>query len=270
MAECKLKCLVHSTVVRHDLVILHLSVLINIQRTLWACWLKPGVLTLPPLALLHIYPCSFCQCCWKWILTRWEGVLRPTTRSTRCIWHLGAFLSLTVCEGWAQCMLTSSFSFFLLLSLMHLHATLKGYGLMMGDHSAYLRCSCKYSNEPSSVDGERDNGSIFYLPLLVCDSRIYLVDGIIVPKSAWFAGINFSRHTLSRCACRGKCLFIYPFVISIVILWWCCINWTASTAQQFKTQYIYYKGSVPETLLNRLTNQPKLRGEPHNNVTQSH
>lgn len=71
-----------------------------------------------------------------------------------------------------------------LLSLMHLYAALKGCALMMGDHSIYRRCSCKYSNEPSSVDGVRDNGSIFYLPLLVCDSRIYLVDCIIVPKSA--------------------------------------------------------------------------------------
>lgn len=157
-----------------------------------------------------------------------------------------------------------------LLSLMHLYAALKGCALMMGDHSIYRRCSCKYSNEPSSVDGVRDNGSIFYLPLLVCDSRIYLVDCIIVPKSAWFAGINFSPTHILPCACRGKCLFIYPFVISIVILWWCCINWTASTAQQFKAQWIYYKGSVLETLLNGLTNQPKLRGEPHNNVTQSH
>lgn len=182
---------------------------------------------------------------------------------------LGLFCP-SLCERAEHSACQCLFSFSLPLSLMHLYATLKGCGLMIGDHSTYLRCSCKYSNEPSSVDGERDNGSIFYLPLLVCDSGIYLVDGIIVPKSAWFAGINFSRHALPRCACRGKCLFIYPFVISIVILWWCCINWTASTAQQFKAQYIYYKGSVPETLLNRLTNQPKLRGEPHNNVTQSH
>ena len=87
------------------------------------------------------------------------------------------------------------FSLHLRLSLMHLFAALKGYGLMIGDHSGYLRCSCKYSNEPSWVDGVRDNGSIFYLPLLVCDTRIYIVDGIIVPKSAWFAGINFSRNT---------------------------------------------------------------------------
>lgn len=158
----------------------------------------------------------------------------------------------------------------LLLSVMHLYAALKGCGLMIWDHSTYLRCSCKYSNEPSSVDGVGDNGSIFYLPLLVCDSRIYLVDGIIVSKSAWFAGINFQRTHIPPHACRGKCLFIYPFVISIVILWWCCINWTASTAQQFKAHYIYYKGSVPETSLSGLTNQPKLRGEPHNNVTQSH
>lgn len=40
----------------------------------------------------------------------------------------------------------------------------------------------------------RDNGPILYLPLLVCDSRIYLVDAIIVPESARFAGINSSSH----------------------------------------------------------------------------
>ena len=68
--------------------------------------------------------------------------------------------------------------------MMHLPVTLKDCGLEIGDHSAYLKCSCKYSNVPSSVDGVRDNGSIFYLLLLVCDSRIYVVDGIIVPKSA--------------------------------------------------------------------------------------
>lgn len=55
---------------------------------------------------------------------------------------------------------------------------------MTGDHSAYLKCGGKYSNAPSSVDDVRDNGPILYLPLLVCDSRIYLVDAIIVPESA--------------------------------------------------------------------------------------
>lgn len=145
---------------------------------------------------MHIYPCSFCQCCWKWILTTVRG--RLLSHHTVNLVHLASWgLSFPhwVWDSWAQCMLTSFPPLHLLLSLMHLSAALKGCGLMIGDHSTYLRCSCKYSNEPSSVDGVRDNGSIFYLPLLVCDSRIYLVDCIIVPKSAWFAGINFSRHT---------------------------------------------------------------------------
>lgn len=124
-------------------------------------------------------------------------------------------------------------------TLMHLYATLKGHGLTTGDHSFCLSCSCKYSNEPSQVDSTRDNGSIFYLVLLVGDSWMYIVDCIVVSKSAWFAGINFTRHSLLRCACRGECLFIYSFFISIVILWCRGINWTASTAQQFKAQYIH-------------------------------
>lgn len=55
---------------------------------------------------------------------------------------------------------------------------------MMGDGSVCLGCSCKYSNEPSSDDGSADNGSIFYLPLLVCDSRMYLLDCAVVSQKA--------------------------------------------------------------------------------------
>lgn len=141
---------------------------------------------------MHIYPCSFCQCCWKLILTvrafsfpphgqlAASGTFRPFF-SCLCVRYLS-----TMHDDFF-------FPLHLLPTLMHLYTTLKGCGLMTGDHSIYH--SCKYSNEPSSVDGGRDNGSIFYLPLLVCDSRIYLVDCIIVPKSAWFAGINFGTHT---------------------------------------------------------------------------
>lgn len=212
-----------------------------------------------------IYPCSFCQCCWKWILTRVRRAFSIPPHG-----QLSSSGTLRLFCPSLCAIAEHNERLFPLLSLMHLYATLKGCGLMIGDHSFCLRCSCKYSNEPSWVDGVRDNGSIFYLPLLVCDSWIYLVDGIVVSKSAWFASINFSRHSLLPCARRGERLFIYSFIISIVILWRCSINWTASTAQQFKAQYIYYKGSTPETPLNRLTNQPKLRGEPYNNVTQSH
>ena len=219
--------------------------------------------------LLHLplfILCSFRQCCWKWILTRVRG-RPPSRRAVRSVRPAPRGFSV---PRWRAIAERNEGPPFPPPCLMHLYAALKGWGLLIGDHSFCLICSCKYSNEPSWVDGVRDNGSIFYLPLLVCDSWIYLVDGIVVSKSAWFAGINFSRHSLLPCARRGERLFIYSFIISIVILWWCGINWTASTAQQFKAQYIYYKGSMPETALNRLTNQPKLRGEPYNNVTQSH
>lgn len=241
------------------------------QWTVWARWLKPGVLTLPPSALMHIYPGSFCQCCRKLILTTVRG--RFLSHHMANLVHLaprGLSFPRRLRVSWAQCMPTPPPPPHSLPSLMHLYAALKSRGLMTGDHSTYLRCSCGYSNEPSSVDGVRDNESILVSPLLVCDSRIYLVDCIMVPKSPWFAGITFQQTQIPPHACRGKCLFIYPFVISIVILWCCCINWTASTAQQFKAQWIYYKESVMETLLNGLTNQPLLRGGPHNNVTQSH
>lgn len=115
---------------------------------------------------------------------QWKGVFHPTTRSAGCILSAspwGVSFPHWMLASRAQCMPTP---LHLLLPLMHLYAALKGCGLMMGDHSTYLRCSCKYSNEPSSVDGVKDNGSIFYLPLLLCDSRIYLVDGIIVPPKA--------------------------------------------------------------------------------------
>lgn len=144
---------------------------------------------------MHIYPCSFfVNAAGNEYWQEWESVLYPTTQSTLWIWHLKASPLFAASEP-NVCRLVLFPPLHFLLSLMHLYAALKGCALMMGDHSIYRRCSCKYSNEPSSVDGVRDNGSIFYLPLLVCDSRIYLVDCIIVPKSAWFASINFSRHT---------------------------------------------------------------------------
>lgn len=126
---------------------------------------------------------------------QWEGVFQiPSHHTVKSVHLAPRGPSFPPCAfAWAHSGLTFLL-LHLLLSLMHLYSTLQGRGLMMGDHSTSLRCSCKYSNEPSCVDGVRDNGSIFYLPLLVCDSRIYLVDCIVVPKSAWFAGINFHRH----------------------------------------------------------------------------
>lgn len=152
---------------------------------------------------------------------------------------------------------------------MHFKSTFTSCDLMKGDCSACLWFSREYLNEPSLIDGVMENGLIFYLALLVCNGSIYLVDGIIVSKKCEIYHHKFHLTWLPPRVCIGKCSFIYPFVISIVILWRCSINWTASTAQQSKTQYIYYKGSVPETLLNRLTNQRWLREEPHHNVTQS-
>lgn len=165
------------------------------QWTLWARGLKPGVLTLPPSTSfsLHAYlSLQHLSMLLKMNIDNSERAFSIPPRSQLCTpGTLRPFLFL-LCEIAEDkaCRLL-----FFLPSLIYLYATLKGCALMMGDHSPFLRCSCKYSNEPSSVDGVSDNGSIFYLPLLVCDSRIYLVDCIVVPKSAWFAGINFSRHT---------------------------------------------------------------------------
>lgn len=167
------------------------------QWTLWACWLKPGVLTLPPSTSFSLHAYLSLQLLSMLLEMNIDNSERafsiPPHGQLGASGILRPFFS-SLCVRYNACSLLPP-PLLLLLSLMHLSAALKGCGLMIGDHSTYLRCSCKYSNEPSSVDSVRDNGSIFYLPLLVCDSRIYLVDCIIVPKSAWFAGINFSRHT---------------------------------------------------------------------------
>lgn len=168
------------------------------QWTVWVCWLKPGVLTLLPFFSPHAY------LSWQLSSMPMEIDIDNSERAFSIPPH-GRLCESGTSRPCSSPLFVSSLiptdeNFFFTPSriycrlLMHLYAALKSRGLMTGDHSTYLRCSCKYSNEPSSVDGVRDNESILSLPLLVCDSRIYLVDCIIAPKSAWFAGINFSRR----------------------------------------------------------------------------
>lgn len=156
------------------------------QRTPRPLWLKPGLLALPPSTSfsLHAYlssqPLSMLL---EMNIDKAESVFSIPPRGQLCASGSLSFL-YGAGDGRAHFTHTSCSAWHLLLPLMHLYVTLKGCGLMTADHSICLGCSCKYSNEPSSVDGMSDNGSIFYLPLLVCDSRIYSVDCIIVPKSA--------------------------------------------------------------------------------------
>lgn len=109
------------------------------------------------------------------------------------------------------------------LPLMYLNATTKRVAAeWVGDHSIrWLGCCCKYSNEPSWLDGVSDNGFIFYLPLLMCDGGTSPVVRVILPPPSekchtHTAGINPALPARPPSEARGA-LFIYPFVISIVI-----------------------------------------------------
>lgn len=121
---------------------------------------------------------------------------------------------------------------------------------MAGDQSIRLRRSCKYSNEPSSVDGVSDNGSIFYLPLLVCDSRIYLVDG---PKSARFSRRKPPSHTHRRFTHSPVCHFNSYFYGGAVLIELLLPHNNSRPSESIT------KRTLPETSPNRLTNQPKPR-----------
>lgn len=85
---------------------------------------------------MHIYTCSFCQRGRKMNIDIAERMFPMPSRGELCAFGSPPSRILWEMDEHNACVLLSSWH--LLLLLMHLYATLKGCGLMTGDHSLKL------------------------------------------------------------------------------------------------------------------------------------